>query len=374
MQPLRLPIWPLALFTLWDFYFADVRIFDQLGAAALLTLIWANPNRQVNPERATKIACLTALIWFITFESAFRNPDVLKTAAGLLEGGLAAIIIASVEWRREDIHRLLRWLIIVHASACIFQFAVFHIFHYSLNYQAWLGTSLRTGANLGIRPAGLFLEPAGFAVTMFSMLTLYRIVGARDWRIEMLGLFAILLSLSLWGWGSALVYMILFRPIWALVLAPFIAAALAYIAVTMVNAKLNDSIVMWAIVKRILHPGQDNSSHARYAGLLGITSIWDWRIWFGEGIKTSYNTFGSNGLSFLLSSSGLAGGIAMTALWWLVLPAGRKIQGVLSLMFMLSAASLWTFCWWWTWLALAGSTGVARFRRTAAESQQVATV
>jgi hypothetical protein len=353
---LSLPVWPLALFTLWDFYVGGIRPFDHLALLFLLTAIWADPARRFNREGAAQTLLVLGTLWLVVLTSFFRNADAWKPALGVLEGGLVAIIVASSYWRREDIHRLLTVLIVVHAGAALLQFAVFYVAHYALNYQAFLGTTLRTGMATGFRAAGLFLEPASYCLMMFSLLSLYRVTGARDARIELLGIATILLSISLWGWVSVLVYMALFRPRWGLFLLPVLVAVAAYVTVTLTTTEMNDNIIMWEIVNRVMHPGADTSSQARYGGLFQI-AIWDWKLWFGEGVKTDYDVFGNNGLSFLLTSGGFVGTALITMLWWMILPWGRKFQGLVSLAFMLSAASQWTFCWWWAWLALAGVTG-----------------
>lgn len=352
---LHLPVWPLALFSLWDFYIAGMRPLDHLTVMMVVCFLALSLNREIHAERMLKMLLLLALVWVMGLRSSFLFADAWRSGSGLFEGAILAVMVAASSWRGETVLRLLKFLIIVHACALLLQFIVYHTFHYSLNYWAWLGRSLRTETGFGMRPAGLYLEPAAFSFMMFSFLALFRLAGGASAALELLGLGTILLSISLWGWAATLVYLLLFRWRWALLLLPVLVGALAYLAITITQYDLKGNIVMWVIIQRILFPGGDTSTHDRYADLLKISQIGDWKLWFGEGIHTQYAFYGSNGLSFLLTAGGAIGAILFGLLWLGYLPRGRRIRGLLSFGFLLTAATQWTFLWWWVWLALMGS-------------------
>ena len=348
----------MGLFTLWECYIAGIRPLDHLVTVAFIVVLALRSQREINVERAFKMLMLVAAVWLATFRANFIFTDAWRSGSGVVEGSILALAIVSASWRSADIQRFLAALIVVHAVALIIQFSVYHLAGYSINYWSWMGRSLRVETAFGMRPAGFFLEPGAFTLTMFSLLSLYRLTGGINAKIELLGLGTMLLSISLWGWGATLVYMLFFRWRWACTTLPVALGGIVYLALTTARQNIADNMIMWIIIKRIIYPGNDNSTDARYNALLSISDAWQWKLWFGEGINNNYAVYGTNGLSFLLTAGGLVGVILVGILWFTILPYGRKIRGMLSLGFMLSAGTQWTFAWWWVWLAVAASAGL----------------
>ena len=352
---LALPTWPLGFFAFWDFYFDGVRPFDQLGALFLFLCLFFQRDAKVDAINVWKIWAIGVFFVWTMVLGGFLHDDALKPAIGIAEGIFVALCVASSRWNAKDIIQLLRVLITIHAAALFFQAFIYFTLHYSLNYQAWIGAELRTDTGLGMRPAGLFLEPAHYCLIMFSLLCLFRIIGGQSARLEGSALISMLLSISLWGWGAAVFYILLFRPRIALAIFPFVLGLGSYAAIAINASDFNKNIITFNILRRILDPTNDGSTQSRYSAYFSLDPNAP-TLWFGRGITASYEAYGANGLSYLLSTGGLFGTAIVFGLWILAMPTGRRLRGFLSLVFMLSAATQWTFIWWWVWLAIAACT------------------
>jgi hypothetical protein len=356
-RSLRLPLWPIGLFTLWDFYIGGVRPLDHVAAVAIVALFLIQGTRAIDSQSVLKMMLLGTGAWLATFFGDMQSPDAWKSGMGIIEGAIIAVILASAEWETEDLIRFLKAMILLHVAALVLQFAVFHLGGGVINYYAMTGADVRAAIGNEMRPTGLFLEPANFSAMIFMLLVLFRLSGGKLWWLELMGIGTTLMSLSLWGWGSMLLYIVLFRRSWASVLLLPIALGLAYFSthLTVETAK-TAGLVGSLIVRRLAGTGShDVSAQTRYGGLTHI-DITDWHFWFGNGVSDDYEQFGHNGLSFVLSSTGAVGLILALIIMLLIFPPGRRFKGILCFGFMLSAASQWTFLWWWAWIALMSST------------------
>lgn len=349
---LELPFWPLGLATLWEFYFAGVRPLDHLTVAFYGILFVLQANRTIDAEKLVKTYMLCAPLFLAVAVGAVFNRGSWRPTIGMLEGIFLLFLFSSANNDTEKAVRFLRALITVHAAALLLQFVVFEFSHITINYFGWLGRATRVDVSGGIRPGGLFLEPAAFCLVMFSLLSAFRLLGAKCWWIEFAGILSILLSLSLWGVGSTIVYLTLFRPKWLVVLLPLLIVTAVYLYIKFGSLLSRDGIVGKLVVHRLMNIGKDKSGQARYGALLDGRVHSQWFLWFGKGVSDNYESYGANGLSFLLTAMGLIGSVALWSILFVVAPAKRRFRAVICFVFMLSAANFWTSLWLWAWLAL----------------------
>jgi hypothetical protein len=352
--PFHFPVWIIGFFTLWDFYYAGVRPFDHLGFLLLIFMASLQLARPIAVEQGGKFLFILVVVLWLVVVGSLQHADTWKPATGMIEGALVGILIAISQFRKGEIIRLLELLILIHCLALLLQFSLYTAFHYTLNYQAWTGVEIRTFAlSGGIRPTGLFQEPAEVCLMLFSLISLYKMHGGKSLPLELLALGCMALSLSLWGWAADLFYLVVFRPRWAFVVLPFLVAAAVYL---IAHFNLDDpqaGFLTVQILARFLGPHTDPSTQSRYGGLFRAMDTDVWKLWFGTGVTNDYLAFGANGLGFILTAGGIVGLLIFLCLWAVVLPWGRKVQGLLALSFMLSAATQWTFIWWWVWPAIA---------------------
>lgn len=352
LRTLELPFWPLGLATLWEFYFAGIRPLDHLVVALYIFLFIIQNNRKVDTEKILKTYVLCAPLFLAAVVGALSSQGSWRPTIGILEGFFLLFIFSSADNNIQRATRFLRWLILIHAVALLFQFFVFELAHVTINYFGWLGRATRVDVSGGIRPGGLFLEPAAFCLVMFSLLSAFRLLGSKCWWTEATGIIAILLSLSLWGVGSTLVYLTLFRPKWLLLFVPLLFGGAVFLYIKFGPLLSHNSILDRLLVHRLMNIGKDRSGQARYGALLDGEVHSQWFLWFGEGISDKYESYGANGLSFLLTAMGIIGTLLLCFILFAVAPTGRRFKSVICFVFMLSAANFWTSMWLWAWLAL----------------------
>jgi hypothetical protein len=352
---MRLPVWPIFFMTLWDFYVGGVRPFDQLVVLFYVTTAVLQGTRVLDLRRVDKALGIVCLMLWITVLGCLRNHDAWRSAIGLIEGCIVVLIMTSATWDREGVRKIVQALILINAGAILLQFVVYKFTGSVIHYYGGIGLSLRGANAYGLRPAGLYMEPADYSLIMFSVLVLYRLNKWSDWRLELLGLATMLLTISLWGWGAVLFYICLFRPRWLTFVIP---PALVLVMIVFSNSNseiIRSSLIGIKILQRFSNHGQDTSTQTRYGALAGGVDFSDWEVWFGKGLSEEYFDFGHNGLSFILTAGGIFVTVGVVALWFWILPPDRRFKGTLCLLFMLSATTQWTYLWWWAWLALAAS-------------------
>lgn len=349
---LLLPVAPLALLTLWDFYWAGVRPFDFVALAALLLMLLVRSTDRLNFQTARPGAMAFAVIAPPLVVIALRNPEAMKSAVGLLAGLMLFALISAAHWPRRRVVFLLDVLLLVHCGLQLAQLAIYLLTDQTISPFDVLGTDSRLQW-IVFRASGLFQEPAHFCLMVFSLLSLRSLIARPPTYLVYLALGSMFASVSLWGMITTLVYILLFRVRDLLWLAPPIGllftAGYAYVT-------LNAGPLVDAMFSRVTTLSNDGSAMARYGSLFDIDqrTLGDLTFWFGHGPSTEYvDVYGASGLAFALYAMGVGGLVLFIVLAGLRLARVGRLRGLPVILVMLTAASQWTFLWWWAWFALA---------------------
>jgi hypothetical protein len=351
-SPLKLPLWPLGLTTLWELYFDGIRPLDHLVILLYALLFLSQGHKRIRTQGILNSYPIYVLLFASIIVGVFVRENAWRPTTGIIEGILLLFFFSSSKNDLADATNFIRTMILMHCAALILQLAAYDTVHVTINYFSWIGRHTRVDVSGGIRPGGLFLEPAAYCLMMFSLLSVFRLLGEKCWWIEVAGILSIVASLSLWGLGACVIYLSFYRPKWAAICFPPVISIFAYVYININHIYSNNNIIIRLIVERLLNIGTDSSGQVRYGALLSGTIHSQWFFWFGKGISDNYQSYGANGLSFLLTAMGVLGSLIFCLCFALAVPRGRRVRALGSFIFMLSAANFWTSLWFWAWLAL----------------------
>jgi hypothetical protein len=348
-------LWPLFFATLWDFYWGGVRPMDIFAAAVLVGITIAQWRRTVEPNflRHSAVAMLTIVA--IALISVLVSDNAFKPVLGIFLGFFVFCMLRLGEIESVRIARLATFLLMVNLAAQWLQMLSWYVFDVALNFHGWLGFENRLQWVV-YRAAGLYQEPAHFCLMIFSLLVLRAVHDDRRSWIELFALTSMLLSFSVWGLFGIAVYVFFFATRYVPALVAFVASA-ALLALS--SMPLADFPLQQVFIDRLDSLITDQSAVSRYGVFFarGNTVFLDSAFWFGAGISNDYvENYGASSLAFLLHSIGALGVIAMVGALFFYLWRFGRLRAAIAAVFMLSATSLWTFVWWWSWLALVMQT------------------
>jgi hypothetical protein len=338
----------LFLVSLWEVYIAGIRVLD-LMAVVLAAVTWMRSRS--DPLEGSPVAgfMLIAVVLLIhSTRGILASPEAIKPALGLILGVAVAIFLVGTKHPAGPMAKILKALIVANIAAFLLQLFVYYGTGRILNYYAFIGLEPRL-MSWFFRPAGLYLEPSSYAIMLLALLTLYRFSGGRSLWLDLLSVATMFLSISLWAFVAAGLYIAMFRPwvaLWAVVGGAMFGGFILSLGV------IDPFILEW-ILKRVSNPTADGSAMSRYSGLIALLDRTEFESWFGRGVSNDFLATGSSSASFIINATGIIGTLAITCVWLLILPAGRRLKAGLVFALMLLAAPLWTAVWWWVWLALA---------------------
>jgi len=341
-------------FSLFDFYIgpysAGIRPFDLLGAGTLGVSRLSDTRRSTrwSPwRRIGAVLVLGVMTWALSLSLLQDVQASWKPVTGVVLGLTVFILTCIRPAQPTAIEQFTRLLILLHAAALVAQFTWYRLTGSILNFHAVVGGDPRL-VGAFFRPAGLFLEPSLFSVCMTMLVLLrFRLLGRLD-RVCVAGLASMLLSLSLLGVVAVAYILVRARP----VLGTLVSGAVAAAGVVAAALVPRDSAIYSLIVARLTNIGSDNSTAARFGGLIGSNDEFGVvSMLFGGGIGYSYVSLGSSGVGFMIAAVGVVGlvlfmlGIALAA------RQGGRLTAALDVLFLLLGAPFWTFFVWWWWLA-----------------------
>jgi hypothetical protein len=332
--------------TLRDFYWATVRPMDFVAVVLLVAAVIVSQGPIGEFRRPRDLAVfvplslLGGIILVYGIIGIFVDSQNAKPIAGIVLSVLAMFaIVAGVPPNDRVLSVTVRTLIVIHCGAQLLQAAVYYVSGEVLNFHFFVGQEPRVLSSI-FRPAGLFLEPAMFSLAMIMMLGIrVRLREPFDWY-EALALVCVLISLSLWGVGTVVIYLLLFR-------RALLSAIIAAIAGTALLFADQADLLVGRIVRfffsRITNLSTDVSAQTRYGR---IDVLFDdparhWAVWFGRGINNDYEQLGSAGFSFLLNSFGIVGSLGL-AICIVFLSRRIRISLLLLIGLLLTAAPIFT--------------------------------
>ncbi len=344
------------LFSFWDFYSSGVRILDFLAFAGiilgLISCAQSNNRVFISDSQMRRPLALALIVICYVIIGLFADSENAKTGIGFLLGIIIFMLFYMLPIERKFLHRVTGYIIALHVLALMIQLTAYYATGILINFHAVIGLEPRLLAAF-FRPAGLFQEPAHYALNLLLLLLLRNRVGrGRFEKVDGIGLLSILLTFSLWGAGAALLFVTAMRPRIAVLLVPVL-----FIVGTLIVATIgiDEFPVLLMFQERLGNLGADGSALARYGGASDILQGWasDPALWFGRGINSDFVNFGgANGLSFILNSFGLLGSVLLCLAYAATMQQGGGMKLVLFVFIILTATPVWTFMMFWSWLAL----------------------
>ena len=345
----------LLIANLWDFYhpLLRIRIFDFLlfGTVifmCLVTFLQKKPTVEFDSRGRPHILAVSILIVASCLVALFTDAENYRSAIGIILSLSIFLFFYKVVIDEQYIFRSMNILLVINIAFLLFQYLIFVTSGQVFNPFEFLGIDVRlTGGNV-FRPAGLFREPASFALMIFSFIVLKLRVRPKLDLISWTGIGAIFLSLSLWG-ALASVLLIVFL-YWRSAVLHVLMGLSAFLVVIFwdVIVRLSESVFL---LNRLLNIQEDGSAVERYG--IGDNILRDPVFWFGHGPSTdNYQYFGGNGLGYMLATWGVIGGALIFALLVPGIPKGKRSISIFGAGLGMAASAIWTQAYWWVWMAL----------------------
>lgn len=335
----------------WDVYLfgAGVRPLDFVGMVLLavgLCSINVRRSSRLHTWRGSTvisvISCVAAIVGVLADSSNVR------AGIGVCLGAAVFTLFSAWPLSRAAVLRTLAVLLVLNLAAFWLQFLVHLETGAVLNYYSVLGLQPRIKAGI-FRGAGLYLEPADFALTVISLVALRAYILGRFDTLFAVSLLSVVCSLSLWGAVAAVALVLLcIRQVpWLLVPVACAGGGLAYFVLSRDWHEIR-------LLERAVHVAADPSLQARYGGLLtpSAAPLWSPSFWFGQGVRIEYMELGLNSLSYLVTSVGVVGAAALVITLARRAKRGWRVYVGCLLLLALAATYTWTYMYWWSWLAL----------------------
>jgi hypothetical protein len=357
-----------ALFTFWENFVLDIRIFDFVGLGILLVLAVfgriklkvSNPERMVAMLFAILNLCYAVFGVIRSYNSVYYDPSDIKASLGFGLGVSTFLLCRSVSLDQRQLLRTINVLMLTHSVCLLLQFLLFYVndgFVLNLNpFFETEGLRVLTGAGF-LRPSGFFAEPASHALTLTLLFSLKSrlISGARLDAIDWTGLFTMLISGSIWGIVACIVWAVYQKPIrGALILAAaFVILNSSYVIGFLSDIPMFNQVFLQRI--DLLRFGEDKSLQARYTTSADFyqLDISDPFSIVGNGVQSGR---GQNGIVRYLHSHGAVGFLSFLVLALFMAPKAERIRFLFWILFLLTAAgSLPFFFIWWSWLGFYSS-------------------
>ena len=360
MSPIDFTVF--AIFSLWDFYVpaAGGKVVDYVGilllALSLLPRLAFGDWRPLGITRSHFFFLLT-LSPLIALGAVRGN---VLTAAAFLVGFL---FVYSVFFRKEIdyqlLYRQMGWLIVFHLIPFYIQFTTFWTSGYLINYHSWIGAAdPRVLVGGVIRAAGLYQEPNSFCLLLLLLtgIRLFCPKPGRD-RLFPICIVTLIVSESLWGIGAA-IFLIFCRmyvserknrkvPIFLPVAGGTVVFAGLFVDWPLVLELVFSPVT----VARLVDIGGDASAQQRFTGSGGFAV--DLRFFVGHGPSTLdfQDYLGSNGLSFYVYGFGIIGYLLFLFFVFRT-SSGNAMVKIAIVVLAMSTYPLFTYAFWWAWLAL----------------------
>lgn len=354
----------LGAFTLWNYYFGPFgegfRLLDLL--AVVLIFISLLARLALRGHFAAKSIRLLAArwVWLFALVSLFMvsgvigfardSANFLRPISGIWMGMAVFLVFYCSNVAGLWVGRVIGWLIIVHALALFVQFAAYNSTGVLINYHQIIGAEPGVFSSI-FRPAGLFLEPSSYSVTVIMLLLLrWNVRPGLDW-ISLAALLSVALTVSLFGVlaVSSILVFFFWKRAWF-----WLVGGVVVLVATLGISGFSASPEVVFLTDRLLNIGSDASISTRHGGLVAtLQGTGDVpRLWFGGGLGSDYHPLGVSGVGFLAAAVGILGAILWLAIAMGLSPPRRRVRVLFALLLVLVAAPIWTMMFWWAWLGL----------------------
>lgn len=343
------------LFLLSDFYFVGIgRLFDYVAIVFLLIFFVLKSSVIRRDSLFKKSLVLSCMIAPWAFFGAIFNESIL--AAGAMLTGIIFIFPLSYGLTnckfRYPIENQINLLIAISSLLLMMQVLVYYGTGIFIDMPGIFGATQSRGLNQDLnyfRPSGIFQEPNAYCAVMFCLLSACSFFRQRNSFIEFLGIFTIILTQSLWGFGAVLVLIyVLYGTRWlAIAVGSFAALMTLIVIVTGINLEnIADASITF---DRIININADPSRQARFGSFENVQL--DFFLFTGHGIDTlNFQSIAANGFAFLLYSFGVSGSLIL-ALYFIYLVRGDN-KLLITIGFLLTTFPLFSYMFFWSWLAI----------------------
>ena len=359
MAPIHFVVFTLLL--LWDFYIpsAGGKVMDYAAIAILAFSLM--PRIALGDWRPLGLTG-SHFLFLLTLApllglGAIRG-GFLAAAAFLIGCAFIFAVFFREDRNHAVLYRQMGALIVLNLAAFYLQYATFQLSGYLVNYHSWIGVEPRVLVGDAIRAGGLYQEPNSFCLVLF-MLNAVRLFCPRAGRDYLfpISIVTLILSESLWGIGAA-IFLIFCRmhlserkirriPIVVPAAIGMIVSAALFVDWSSVLELVFNQVT----INRLVDIANDPSAQQRFTGSGGFAV--DLRFFVGHGVSTFefQDYLGINGFSFYIYSFGLLGILLFLAFVFRT-SDGSAVTKVLIVVLAMSTFPLFTFGFWWAWLAL----------------------
>lgn len=362
-----------ALFMLWDYYIpaAGGKVLDYLGIAILvLSLMPRVAFGDWRPLAITSTHFLFLLTLLPLLALGIVRGGFLTSAAFLLGCLFVYSVYFNEDIDYQFVYRQMGWLIVLCLIPFYIQFATFWLTGYLINYHAWIGAAdPRVLVGALIRAGGLNQEPNGFCLTllMLNAVRLFCPKPGRDYLLP-ISLVTLVVSQSLWGIGAAIflmlcwIYMSEAKVRRVPIVLPVTAGIVGLAALLIDWPTILELVFSEFTATRLLDIANDPSAQQRFTGSGGFAV--DLRFFVGHGPSTLdfQDYLGINGISFYVYGFGLVGYLLFLAFVFRV-SGGQAIIKVAMVVLAMSTYPLFTYAFWWAWLAILVKANPEEFAR-----------
>lgn len=339
------------MFSFSDFYFHGIgRVFDYSGVFFLFFYLKNMKKIILKNEYTLLIPILFLVILYYVFLS-FMLGKTLSTLAFSVGIFYVFPIILLSDIKRDDIRKLLDFLIVLNVSFFLIQLFLFKVFGLVLDINKEIGSIPARVYNENLsyfRAAGLFQEPNTYSANLFIQLSVRLLIGRSNKLITWSAYITMILSQSLWGIGASVLLATFFSDRDEKKIIIFFALLGA--SYVIFNAHSIGFMNYGVLHNRLTNIDNDPSRIARYGS---ISSYFSHKYFFGHGIDTSgYQKIAANGIAFVVYAFGISGAFLFLFLLQYFFLSNDLAKFLIIILFLFTTDQMMTYMIFWAWLAL----------------------
>ena len=349
----------LFIFGFWDVYITSIglRPLDIIGLILILfyvLLMWHKTLITLKLRDMFVLSIIGFILLLYLALGLHSNPLDFKLSIGLLLGFFVFWFTYSISFEPVYIYRYVSIFCLINVLFFFLQYTTYNLFEILLTPYSFIGLEPRAFSSI-FRPTGLYLEPASYCHTIFMLILIRYFYRQQHDLLAIMSLLSMLLSLSLWGIITSIIFVLLtiVNSNFTIKKLIFIFGALLTFFIYFYPAyTLSDNYADF-FQNRMDNLSSDASFLSRFGNVqtaLIDTSYLE--IIFGRGFTNENVIYGSNGFLFIEIAFGIFGTILISLFFALLSKFKFTFLKVIMFFIALTAAPMWNTFFWWFWLAL----------------------
>lgn len=334
-----------------DFYFFGVgRVMDYLllfGIFLLMIFRFSVLKAKVSHDSLILISIIFPWLILGIVQGSYLLVGAMVCGILIVYSFFRTIVFFNKNLVEQSLVLAIKINLVFLAIQILFKF-VFDIY---IDFHAWVGSIESRGWNEDLhffRPSGLFQEPNAYCVCMFCLVSARALSFSRADILQVAGIFSMVLTQSLWGFGGAFVLSSLifgwYRTLKILFLGVLLVFLIGYLGGISLEALANNSTTIF----RLLNIDQDPSRLARFGDSSVVVS--NDNVIFGNGVSSDkFQSTAVNSFAFIFYSFGLVGLSFLMA--WGIFVAKINMRQLIAIGFLFTASPLFAYMFFWIWLA-----------------------